>query len=633
VGSSGDPDADAVMAQMDAPSAPASVTGDPDADAVLHSMGHKADPSLWDRYKGLQESQLAAATGGVAKLGGGLTYLGTLAATRGDTDAAKAVQEDTEKALTYQPRTETGQKLTSDMGNVAGYFGTKEGEAAGPAVTDIATRAGASPEVAGAAGAAANTALQAPQYLLGIKGLGKAEEVAPTARVEPTIGPISPVQEALNKAYAGQSMGAASSAPNIAKLSPDLQDAVGTAIQKGPINQDALGRHVEADSLPVPVQLTKGQALQDPTQLSNEFNMKLAQKPVADRFNEQNGKLIQNVQAIRDEAGPDVFSANPIEHGDTLIKAYKDKGAAADAGTSADYQALKDANGGKFPVDAPTLLGNATSALHQQLLFDHAPPAVMKTLQRLADSNNMSFENFESLRTNLARIQRTATDGNERAAAGVIRNAMEDLPLAPEAAGLKPLADKARASARAQFQALEADPAYKAAVNDTVPPDQFVKKFVINGTRDNVETMRANLAHDPAATQTMGVAAIDHLRQSAGVDPLGNGNFSQANFNKNLGNLMPKIQHLMEPEQAAQLETLGNVARYTQAQPRGSTFNNSGSGILVGQMAKGMAEHAANAAAKGFPLGTLIRKVAGNRKDAAEAAEALKPGAGIEASP
>ena len=36
------------------------------------------------------------------------------------------------------------------------------------------------------------------------------------------------------------------------------------------------------------------------------------------------------------------------------------------------------------------------------------------------------------MRTNLARIQRNAAaDGNEKAAAGVIRNAMEDLPLAP----------------------------------------------------------------------------------------------------------------------------------------------------------------------------------------------------------
>jgi hypothetical protein len=51
----------------------------------------------------------SAAIGG---MGGGLTYLGTLAAT-GDPAAAKAVQQDTQNALTYQPRTTAGKSLAN----------------------------------------------------------------------------------------------------------------------------------------------------------------------------------------------------------------------------------------------------------------------------------------------------------------------------------------------------------------------------------------------------------------------------------------------------------------------------------------------------------------------------------------
>jgi hypothetical protein len=63
-------------------------------------------------------SLLSGAAGG---LGGGLTYLGTLAAS-GDPRAAKDVQEKTENALTYQHRTEAGRNLVGGIGKLAGMI-------------------------------------------------------------------------------------------------------------------------------------------------------------------------------------------------------------------------------------------------------------------------------------------------------------------------------------------------------------------------------------------------------------------------------------------------------------------------------------------------------------------------------
>lgn len=437
---------------------------------------------------------------------------------------------------------------------------------------------------------------------------------------------------ARNAQSSPQSMGAASAAPRMTNVSPELQQAVVDAARQtgGAVNPEVLSRHIEADSLPVKIQLTPGQASQNPELISAEMNNRGRIAGLPERLNEQNRRLTQNVQAIRDRVGPDVFSANPVEHGDTLIQAYKDKAAVADADISQKYQALRDAAGGDFPVSAPTLLKNATAALNQGLLLDHAPKSIMSTLGRLADNDNMTFQNFESLRTNLARIARSSTDGNERAAASVIRSAMEELPLKPGAAELKPLADSARSAARAQFQALDADPAYKAAVNDSVPPDRFVQRYVIGAPRDQVALMRQNLGDNPTATQTMGVAALDHLRQSAGIDSMGNGTFSQAGFNKHLQALSPKLGSLLDPQTVEQLETLGNVARYTQAQPKGSFVNNSNT--LVGALAShaaGAAESVANVGAKGFPIGTITRKVLQNRADAKAAQQILKPYGGL----
>lgn len=446
--------------------------------------------------------------------------------------------------------------------------------------------------------------------------------------------PVIDAQSALNAAAANspQSMGAAASAPNLQATSTGLQQAVQRTVQKtgGAINPETFARHAEADSLPVKIQLTPGQASQDPALISTEKNNRGRTPGLPDLLNEQNKRLGQNIQALRDEVGPDVFSTDHVQHADTLIQSYKDKGALADTDTSAKYQALKDANGGQFPVDAPKLLDNATSALHKELLFDHAPKAVMSTLGRLADSNNMTFENYESLRTNLARIQRSLTaDGNEKAAAGIIRSSMEDLPLQPGAAKLKPLADIARSAAKAQFDAVKADPAYKAAINDEVPADKFIQKYVIGGTRDNVALMKQNLLHDPVATQTMGVAALDHLRGAAGLDAQGNGIFKQSGFNKAQQSLAPKLNSLVNPKIAESLEKVGNVARYTQAQPEGSFVNNSNT--LVGALA----EHGATAAenlinAKTGIGGTLIRKAVQFRGERKAAQEVMKPYGGLE---
>lgn len=482
----------------------------------------------------------------------------------------------------------------------------------GPAASEIKTRI---PQALEAVGTVA-------PIIRGVGGAGAAAEA-----------PLS-AQDVLTRAAqeSPQSMGAASAAPRMTAVSPELQQAVVDAARQtgGAVNPEVLSRHIEADSLPVKVQLTPGQASQNPGTISAEMNNRGRISGLPEMLNDQNRRLTQNVQAIRDRVGPDVFSANPVEHGDTLIQAYKDKAAVADADIHQKYQALRDASGGGFPVSAPTLLKNATSALNQELLLDHAPKSIMSTLGRLADDDNMTYQNFESLRTNLARIARSSTDGNERAAAGVIRNAMEDLPLKPGAAELKPLADAARSAARAQFQALDADPAYKAAVNDAVPPDRFVQRYVIGAPRDQVALMRENFGDNPTATQTMGVAALDHLRQSAGIDSMGNGTFSQAGFNKHLQALSPKLGSLVDPKTVEELETLGNVARYTQAQPKGSFVNNSNTlvGALAGHAAN-VAESGANVAAKGFPLGTITRKVIQNRADAKTAKQILKPYGGL----
>lgn len=479
----------------------------------------------------------------------------------------------------------------------------------------------------------------APQSYLAQGASALTEQLGPTVAgtdltARPPIeGEFTPV-EGSEMTRNPQSLSAAAASPNLQAASLELRQAVSTAVQNGePVNADVLNRHIQAESLPVPARLTKGQATQDPVLLSQEQNQRgLSGGVFSKHFNQQNQNLIENMQTMRDEIGPDVHTTNQVEHGEALMKAYQAKDAQAEADVSAKYKALKDANGGQFPVDAKTLKSNVDTALHQQLLYEHAPSAEMRQLEQMSQKG-MTFEQYEAMRTNLARIMRSSSDGNEKAAAGIIRQQMENLPLTGGAANLKPLADAARAAAKARFDAIGEDPAYRAVVNGSVAPDAFVRRFIVNGNRDDISLMRKNLAGDDVAQQTISTSAFEHLRKSARLDDEFRGNFAAQSYNNALQAMGPKARTLFSPKQIEDLSNIGDVARYETAQPRGSYVNNSNTAVTqLAEHGKSLAEQAVNAKTLGIG-GTVARKFLKGRAERALAKEHLAPGAGITWQP
>ena len=466
-----------------------------------------------------------------------------------------------------------------------------------------------------------------PPLFGGLRALGAASDIGSMPKGVFGTGAAPGAAEA-----GARSVGAAEASPLAAfeGASPELQNAAKEIVQSGgKINPVVAERHIEADTLPVPVRLSEGQATQDPKLVSSELNNRAqGGGAFADFLKGQNDALKENVQEIRGSVGPDVFTTSRDQHGDTLIQAYKDLDAPRVAEIDQAYQQLRDAAGGEFPVDGKAFATNAEALLKKNLKSDFLPPGIRSSLERFSSGEPMSFEDFEAMRTNLASEMRDNPSGNARAASGLVRQALEDLPLQGGAADLKPIADKARTLAKARFAAIEADPAYEAAINDKVAPDDFVRKFVTGGKRDNVATMRANLGENPVAAQTMGVAALDDLRDAAGIDRNGGGTFSQAGYNRAFSRLSSKIGSLFAPEHAKQLEQLGNVANYTQFQPKGSWVNNSNTWVsALGDIGEGVA----NAKTGGlYGLGKkVLEPVLGARRVARQTA----PGVGLDWPP
>lgn len=543
---------------------------------------------------GTAEAGLSALTGAVAAPAGAVAGIarnltGGKFGTPEGTLMAQARAKEVAESLTYQPRTEAGREILGGLSKAI----------------DATKIAGLGPTEAIA--------------MSGTNALPRAAKSAPQS------GP-----RALASVGAAGADPVAIARASVANSTPELQSIVEQVIKKNErIDQAALNRHVEAQSLPVPVHLTKGQATQEVSLLSSEQNSRGKKEALAARFNEQNKTLIENVNRIREEAAPDVYVTTKPEHGEILIDAYKAKDLKLNAGISEKYKALREANGGEFPLDSKAFVASADAALHKALLYDQVPSGLRTTLDRLKTEGGMTFENFESMRTNLARIQRSQADGNVKHAAGLIRNALEEMPMPAGAEHLKPLADDARAAAKARFALIEGDPAYKAVVTGKASADKFIDKHVIGADLKDVRTLGANLAEDPTAQQAAASGVINHLKQRAGV--IGDeGNFSQAGYNKALESIRPKLDLVMKPEQKKQVETLGNVARYTQAQPRGSFVNTSNTATsLMAEGAKSALEGATNVAFKGVPVGSWARKYLAKRAMDKELQQTLEPGAGI----
>jgi len=391
---------------------------------------------------------------------------------------------------------------------------------------------------------------------------------------------------------AGASVGAAQTANKsiideaMTRATPELKQEL-AKLNPDEINIDVLNRHLDADTLPIRIQLSEGQATRNPQLFSDEMNNRGKNKELSNRYNQQNKQLVENIDAIKENAAPRVYGTNVVENGQSLIDAYLDIDKARKDAIGTAYTALKDKAGGSFPIDSKKFAENAYANLDKELKTEFLPDSLKKQIDGFKDGKPMSFQQFEALRTNLAAEMRKADragDGNTEFALSTVRQALEDLPLVGETKDLKALADTARGLAKERFDILDSDKAYKAAVNGKVAPDDFINKFVVNGKKNDIDTMVAHLGADSQAREVMAAGIVNWLKSKSGISSDGQGTFSQSGFNKALDNIDPKILNIVGPEVNKQLKALGNTARNIQERPVGGYVNESNT--LVGTLAE-----------------------------------------------
>jgi hypothetical protein len=445
-----------------------------------------------------------------------------------------------------------------------------------------------------------------------------------------------------NVTPAGASVGAAQTSNQtiineaLTRATPELAAEI-KKLNPREVNIEVLNRHLDADTLPVPMKLSEGMATRDPKLFSDEMNSRGKNRQYADEYNRLNSQLVENIDAIKEKASPNVYGTNVVENGQSLIDAYLDIDKARKANIASKYETLKDAAGGAFPIDSKKFYENAFANLDKELKTEFLPDSIKKQVDGFKDGKPMTFQQFEALRTNLATEMRKADragDGNAEFALSTVRQALEDLPLVNESKQLKSLADEARSAAKERFDILDSDKAYKAAVNGKVYADDFINKFVVNGKKTDIDKMVNHLGVDSQAREVMAAGIVNWLKSKSGISADGSGTFSQKGYNKALESIDPKILNIVGAEVDQQLKQLGRTARNIQERPPGSYVNESNTlTAAMAEKVKGGVELGLNLAGGGqygIPFGTMLRSGVRNAQEAKKVRESLKPGAGIK---
>jgi len=402
--------------------------------------------------------------------------------------------------------------------------------------------------------------------------------------------------------------------------------------KENPANIDpkVLQRYVDADS--VGVRLFKGQATGDPNLISFERNTRGQDPRFVQGFNEQNKALQEKLVEVKEKTAPDVFAPDYVANAEGAMEFIGSKIKQNESSVGEAYKALDDFGAGKIEVDSKTFGQNAIKALSEKEDIDFLPSIIKTKIDTYAEGKPMNFAQYENLRTQIARETRKAQkadDGNAVHALTLVRGELEKLPLIGETVEAKVLADKARATAKSEFDLLNRDSpnynkVYADLVNGKTDTKDFIQSAVLRSkNKDFAKTME--LFDDPTAKQNLRAGALDVIIKDS-TDA--SGKFKPAAFSKAIENLdVNKKLDVLFGEEAQTLRKIAQTGQLVEARPAGAFVNESNTATaLAAQYGKKLVEQIPIVGRFVEPARQLSQERAKNKM----VEESLRPGAGVK---
>lgn len=583
-----------------------------DADGTVRDfpVQPQQESGLGERLLGAGEAGLAmatGATGGAAGMIGG-TVKGILdemvAGKFGTQEAADRIEKaatDAGAALTYEPRTQSGQEQVQAIGETLGPLA-----AIGPLTSEVTAIAQGAKAATPAARAVAGNAIS------------KAADLIP-ARSAPLVDDMS--------------VGAAQT-------------------------EAALRRATTAESLPVPVKLTKGAETRNPDQLAFEKEqMKTAiGQPLRNRAEENNLQILQNFDSIIDDTGSgaiDVASTgNKVI--DTLSKGYK----SAKARTHAAYSKARNSEESNAPVDlaSKVKLGDESPDTSLVDYLNSRPTGVASSgvtdaARKYAVKMGVAVEdgegNLKPLPVTVGKMEdfRKEVSGiASRSEPGQVRDEtiikkLVDAHTAPVAGDLYKAAraERTKQARKYENRAIVARliTNRKGGDDPKVAADQVFQRSIINASPEEINFLRrVMLTSGPGGRQAwkdVQGAMVEHIRKEStkglGTDSNGQPMVSPAKLNQVINALdsNDRLDVVLGKKNAQIVRDLNDVAKYVTTVPPGTLINNSGT---AGTIMAAITEAGILGATSGIPVPVLsglraISKAMKNKKMKAKIDRAL----------
>jgi hypothetical protein len=554
-------------------------------------------PTLGQQLVGAGEAALSlgtAATGGtigtIAGAVGGLAQQ-ILGGQFGTPEAARAVEQAAAKgaqALTYQPRTEAGQEQVQAVGQVlSNVLPPVLPVLAAPGMAVQATR-----NVAPIAQATAQRGVAATQQAARTAGQAVARPVqAATTAVRETFGMEAP---AAAPAALGRGSAGAAATPEV------------------------LRRTTTAESLPVPINLTKGAATREAQQLAFEKEQIKSDLggPLRQRAEENNLQALQNFDALVDMTDAQLMDLSST--GGAVVKSLTEGLTAAKNRTRAAYKAAENAGELENNVTLSNVVGYINENIPEADLAPVLKAARAKAIAvgaAVPDENGnliaqpITLRQAESLRKT---FQRAGFEGADQFHGGSLKRAFD-----VETEGLGgDLYKKARQTRIEQARKFENRAIVarliknrKGMEDPLVAADQVFRKSVLNSSPEEITFLKRVLltsgVDGQQAWKELQGATVRNLRDDAtkgmGMDSMDRPLISPAKLHQSVQALdrNGRLDVLLGKKNAQIVRDLDDVVRYVTTVPPGTLVNSSGT---AGTLMAAIAEAGATGALTGLPL-------------------------------
>lgn len=367
-------------------------------------------------------------------------------------------------------------------------------------------------------------------------------------------------------------------------IQQEVKDALDTGASPSP---KVIANRADAASLPVPIELTRGQASRDPMQFAWEMNKRGrigTGEPLTNLMNRQNAALIENMNQLGAKEALEPHQA---------AKALSDAFTKMDDGLrdqiNQAYSAVRNSAGQSAKMNHLTFVKTANDAIDADQLGPYLPATIRQQLNDISEGKLPLTVNIAQQLDKVWNAAARQADDPTKMAIGTLRKSLNETPIADSLGeGSMQAYKAARQMAAQRFNLIDNVPAYKAAIEGVEPDSRFFNKYLMGTAASKVApTLELAERASPGITNQVQSTAIGLLKKKAlngATDE--NGLFSQAAYNKALNDPFsrPIYEQIFSgaPEVLGHLDRIGRVSSNIQAFPKGAAVNTSNT---AGEMA------------------------------------------------